>query len=238
MIICIVQARMGSSRLPGKTMELITPDKRVIDFVVNQLQSSKLIEKIIVAIPDLIEDDLVYKHLVSKNIQTFRGSGKNVLDRYYQCAKIESNSIIVRITADCPLIDPKIVDNVIQKFIENKFDYVSNTHPRTFPSGTETEVFSFNALEKAWKETSDDFDKEHVTPYFYKNLDKFTIGNFKQENNQSKYRWTVDYEEDLEFVRFIVNNTSKNPILTADIIELIKKYPDIIKINKKYNPDN
>ena len=87
-------------------------------------------------------------------------------------------------------------------------------------------------------ETDDDFDREHVTPYFYKNLDKFTIGNFKQENNQSGYRWTVDYEEDLEFVRVIANNISKNPILTDDIIELIEKNPDIIKINKKYNLDN
>jgi spore coat polysaccharide biosynthesis protein SpsF len=202
------------------------------------LQSSKLIEKIIIAIPDLNEDNLTYQHLVSKNISVFRGSTKNVLDRYYQCAKIESSSIIVRITADCPLIDPVIVDNVIQKFIENKFDYVANTHPRTFPYGTETEVFSFNALEKAWMETDDDFDREHVTPYFYNNLDKFTIGNFKQENNQSGYRWTVDYEEDLEFVRFIASNISKNPILTDDIIELIEKNPDIIKINKKYNLDN
>ncbi|MDC0928135.1 glycosyltransferase family protein [Nitrosopumilus sp.] len=238
MITCIVQARIGSSRLPGKTMKIITEHKRIIDFVVGQLQSSKLIEKIIIAIPDLIEDDLTYHHLVSKNISVFRGSAKNVLDRYYQCAKITSSSIIVRVTADCPLIDPEIIDNVIQKFIENKFDYVANTHPRTFPYGTETEVFSFNALEKAWMETNDDFDREHVTPYFYKNLDKFTIGNFKQENNQSKYRWTVDYEEDLEFVRFIANNISKNPILTSDIIELIEKNPDIIKINKKYNPDN
>jgi spore coat polysaccharide biosynthesis protein SpsF len=229
---------MGSSRLPGKTMKMITKDKRIIDFVVSQLQSSKLIEKIIIAIPDLNEDNLTYQHLVSKNISVFRGSAKNVLDRYYQCAKIESSSIIVRITADCPLIDPVIVDNVIQKFIENKFDYVANTHPRTFPYGTETEVFSFNALEKAWMETDDDFDREHVTPYFYNNLDKFTIGNFKQENNQSGYRWTVDYEEDLEFVRFIASNISKNPILTDDIIELIEKNPDIIKINKKYNLDN
>ena len=238
MITCIVQARMGSSRLPGKTMKMMTDDKRIIDFVVDQLQSSKLIEKIIIAIPDLNEDNSTYQHLVSKNISVFRGSAKNVLDRYYQCAKIESSSIIVRVTADCPLIDPVIVDNVIQKFIENKFDYVANTHPRTFPYGTETEVFSFNALEKAWMETDDDFDREHVTPYFYKNLDKFTIGNFKQENNQSGYRWTVDYEEDLEFVRVIANNISKNPILTDDIIELIEKNPDIIKINKKYNLDN
>ncbi len=238
MITCIVQARIGSSRLPGKTMELITEDKKIIDFVVNQLKFSKLIEKIIIAIPDLMEDDLIYKHLVSRKIQIFRGSSKNVLDRYYQCAKTASSSIIVRITADCPLIDPEIVDNVITKFIENEFDYVANTHPRTFPYGTETEVFSFDALEKAWKETNDDFDKEHVTPYFYKNPHKFKIGNFVQEKNQSRYRWTVDHKEDLEFVKCVISKISKNPILTCDIIELIEKNPDIMKINNKYNQDN
>ena len=235
MITCIIQARMGSTRLPGKTMEKITKDKRVIDFVVEQLKFSKIIEKIIVAIPDSIEDDVTYNHLLSKKIQTYRGSLKNVLDRYYQCAKNTSSSVIVRVTADCPLIDPEIVDKVITKFIKNKFDYVSNTHPRTFPYGTETEVFSFNALEKAWNETSNDFDREHVTPYFYKNPNKFSIGNVIQEKNQSNYRWTIDYNEDLELVKYIANNIIKKPILTNDIINLIIKNPNLLKINESHN---
>ncbi len=235
MITCIIQARMGSTRLPGKTMEKITKDKRVIDFVVEQLKFSKIIGKIIVAIPDSIEDDVTYNHLLSKKIQTYRGSLKNVLDRYYQCAKNISSSVIVRVTADCPLIDPEIVDKVITKFIKNKFDYVSNTHPRTFPYGTETEVFSFNALEKAWNETRNDFDREHVTPYFYKNPNKFSIGNVIQEKNQSNYRWTIDYNEDLELVKYIANNIIKKPILTNDIINLIIKNPNLLKINEGRN---
>ena len=235
MITCIIQARMGSTRLPGKTMEKITKDKRVIDFVVEQLKFSKIIEKIIVAIPDSIEDDVTYNHLLSKKIQTYRGSLKNVLDRYYQCAKNISSSVIVRVTADCPFIDPEIVDKVITKFIKNKFDYVSNTHPRTFPYGTETEVFSFNALEKAWNETRDDFDREHVTPYFYKNPNKFSIGNVIQEKNQSNYRWTIDYNEDLELVKYIANNIIKKPILTNDIINLIIKNPNLLKRNESHN---
>ena len=235
MITCIIQARMGSTRLPGKTMERITKDKSVIDFVVEQLKFSKIIEKIIVAIPDSIEDDVTYNHLLSKKIQTYRGSLKNVLDRYYQCAKNISSSVIVRVTADCPLIDPEIVDKVITKFIKNKFDYVSNTHPRTFPYGTETEVFSFNALEKAWNETRNDFDREHVTPYFYKNPNKFSIGNVIQEKNQSNYRWTIDYNEDLELVKYIANNIIKKPILTNDIINLIIKNPNLLKTNESHN---
>ena len=235
MITCIIQARMGSTRLPGKTMEKITKDKRVIDFVVEQLKFSKMIEKIIVAIPDSTEDDVTYNHLLSRKIQTYRGSLKNVLDRYYQCAKNISSSVIVRVTADCPLIDPEIVDKVITKFIKNKFDYVSNTHPRTFPYGTETEVFSFNALEKAWNETRNDFDREHVTPYFYKNPNKFSIGNVIQEKDQSNYRWTIDYNEDLELVKYIANNIIKKPILTNDIINLIIKNPNLLKINESHN---
>ena len=235
MITCIIQARMSSSRLPGKVMQKISENKRVIDFVINQLQGSKRIEKIIVAIPDEREDDVTYDHLMSKNIFTFRGSLNNVLDRYYQCAKSNSSSIIIRITADCPLIDPQIVDSVITEFIENKFDYVSNTHPRTFPYGTETEVFSFDALKIAWEEANDNYDKEHVTPYFYKNPDKFRIGNFSQNTNQTNYRWTVDYEEDLTLVKKIVHKISKNPILTNHIIDLLEKNPEIVKINKKHN---
>ena len=138
-------------------------------------------------------------------------------------------------TADCPLIDPEIVDKVITKFIKNKFDYVSNTHPRTFPYGTETEVYSFNAIEKAWNETRNDFDREHVTPYFYKNPNKFSIGNVIQEKNQSNYRWTIDYNEDLELVKYIANNIIKKPILTNDIINLIIKNPNLLKRNESHN---
>jgi len=238
MITCIIQARMGSSRLPGKVMQKISENKTVIDFVVDQLQESKMIEKIIVAIPDQIEDNVTYDHLISRNISTYRGSLNNVLDRFYQCANSNSSSIIIRITADCPLIDPDIVDKVIKKFIENKFDYVANTHPRTFPYGTETEVFSFNALKIAWEETDDEFDKEHVTPYFYKNPDKFKIGNFSQKTNQSNYRWTIDYEEDLEFVKKVVHKIQKNPILTQHIVDLLEKNPEIVKINKKHNHES
>ena len=209
MITCIIQARMGSIRLPGKIMEKMDGEKKVIDYVIEQLKSAKKIDKIIVAIPNLVKDDITYKYLTSKKIQTFRGSSTNVLDRYYQCAKKESASIIVRITADNPLIDPEIVDKVIIKFIENDFDYVANTHPRTFPYGTETEVFSFDALERAWKETDNEFDKEHVTPYFYKNQEKFKIGNLEQEKDLSKYSWTVDYQENLDFVKLIVKKIIK-----------------------------
>ena len=235
MILCIIQARMGSTRLPGKTMALVRDDMHVIDYVVEQVKFSRTIERIIVAIPDISQDDISYNHLISRKIQVFRGSADDVLDRYYQCAKKESASVVVRITADNPLIDPQIIDKVVEQFTQNNFDYVSNTYPSTFPHGTETEVFSFTALEKAWKESKDEFDREHVTPYFYKNRNKFKIGNVSQNENFSNYSWTVDFKEDLEFVRHVANHITKKPILTKDIMELIRKSPDILKINKKNN---
>ena len=225
---------MGSTRFPGKVMEKIDDENRVTDYVVNQIKSSKLIEKIIVAIPNLAEDDIFYQHLLSKKISTYRGSSNNVLDRYYQCAQNESGTVIVRITADNPLVDPEVVDKTIKKFMENEYDYVGNIHPKTFPNGTEVEVFSFYALETAWKQTKDVYDLEHVTPYFSKNPDKFKLGNLSQTKDESNYRWTVDYVEDLEFIKYVVNKIPNRPILINNIMNLIKN-PHNFKITKNYN---
>lgn len=235
MIGLIVQARMGSSRLPGKVMMQIDGKNPLLYYAIKQNKVSKYGKNLVIATTTKSEDDIIEEYAKKNNIMIFRGSSENVLDRYYQCAKNISSSVIVRVTADCPLIDPEIVDKVITKFIKNKFDYVSNTHPRTFPYGTETEVFSFNALEKAWNETRNDFDREHVTPYFYKNPNKFSIGNVIQEKDQSNYRWTIDYNEDLELVKYIANNIIKKPILTNDIINLIIKNPNLLKINESHN---
>ena len=234
MILCIIQARMGSTRLPGKILEKIDDEKKIIDFVVEQLKNSKKIKKIIVAIPNLNKDDVSYKYLISKNICVFRGSPDNVLDRYYKCAKKENYPIIVRITADNPLIDPEIVDRVIEKFESGDFDYVANTHPRTFPYGTEVEVFSFKGLERIWNQADTDFDKEHVTPYFYNHPEKFRLGNVAQQIDESNFSWTVDYKENLEFVKEIVKKTTKRPILKNDVLEILRKNPEILKINKNH----
>ena len=151
MIGCIVQARMGSSRLPGKVMKKID-DKFLLDYVIEQLNSSKKIEKIIVATTTLQIDNLICEHLASKNITYFRGSSDDVLDRFFQCAKNFSIDTIVRITADNPLIDPNIVDMVIDKYNNTKCDYGTNCLPRTFPYGTEVEIFSFEKLYQVWRD--------------------------------------------------------------------------------------
>jgi len=233
---CIIQARMGSTRLPGKVMMNI--DKNIVlSYVIDQLGNSKKLDKIIIATTNLKEDDIIVNFLNKKKIKVFRGDSKNVLDRYYQCAKKFSCKNIVRITADNPLIDPIIVDEVIDKFFSNSYDYVSNTHPRTFPYGTEVEVFSFQSLEKVWKNANKPSEKEHVTPYFYNNKNKFKISNVKYSEDISHLHWTVDRENDLKLVKKIVLNIKKRPILMNDIIQLISKNPEWINLNKDYVPD-
>jgi len=231
MIGCIVQARMGSSRLPGKVMKKII-DGYLLDYVIKQLLSSKKIQKIIVATTDLVEDNVICNHLRSQKIDFFRGSSEDVLDRYYECAKQYQVDVIVRITADNPLIDPNIVDLTINKYENQKCDLATNTITRTFPYGTEVEVFSLKALEKAWKFAKKPSEREHVTPYFYNNPTKFKIHHVQNQKNLSTFRWTVDQIEDFVLVQKIVSKINKNPILMNDVIHLLTKEPELLDINK------
>lgn len=232
MIGCIIQARMNSTRLPGKVLMNIDEKFPALFYTVEQLKNSKLLEKIVIATSSNQEDNDIEKFCRKYNIKCFRGSLENVLDRYYQCAKEFGITTIVRIPADKPLIDPEIVDEVIQKFKENSFDCVTNFQPSTIPSGTEVEIFSFSALETAWKNASSAFDKEHVTPYIYKNKEQFKIFNVVNKEDLSNFRWALDYKEDLELIRKIVMKIEKRPILTRDIINLLNKEKELIKINQ------
>ena len=232
MIGCIVQARMGSSRLPGKTLLKIDDKKTVLEFGINQLTSSNLLDKIIVATTNLKSDDVIENFVKNMNVDVFRGKSNDVLDRYFQCAKHFSIDTIVRITGDNPLVDPTIIDNLIQKFTLNSYDYLSNAHVRTFPYGTEVEIFSFESLEQAWKNAILPSEREHVTPYFYNNSNLFKIHNEKRSNNISNLRWTVDRENDLFLVKSIVSKIIKRPILLDDILNLFSKEPKLFKINE------
>lgn len=234
---CIIQARMGSNRLPGKVLKKIKGDVTILDSVINQLKFSKLIKKIVVATTTLKEDDLIEEHLYNIGINCFRGNPENVLDRYYQCAKINSFSSIIRITADCPLIDPNLVDQVIKKFETEKWDYVTNAFPRTFPYGTEVEIFSFNSLKLAWRKATKPSEKEHVTPYIKNHPEIFKVGNILNDIDISDFRWTVDRIEDLELVKQIMSKIKKRPILTKDILELIQKEPQLKEINNNIIPN-
>lgn len=235
MIDCIIQARMGSSRLPGKVMMKIDSKNTILDSMLNQLKYSKLIDRIIIATTDKTEDNIIEKFCQKNKIEYFRGSEKDVLDRYYQCAKSKSSSIIVRMPADKPLLDPNVVDEVIIEFQKNKYDYITTFLPSTFPSGTEVEIFSFSTLEKTWKDSKLPSEREHVTPYIYNNPKKFKILNFENKTNLSKFRWAVDEKDDLLFVKKIISKLDKKPILISDVLNVIKNNPEILEINLHVN---
>ena len=224
---CIIQARMGSSRLPGKVMMKIDKTDSILFYLINQVKKNKKINKIIVATTNLSEDDIIANFVKTADVNLFRGDPLDVLDRYYQCAKKFESSAILRITADNPLTDPKIIDEIADKFLEDSIDYISNCNPRTFPYGTEVEIFLFSALEKAWKNAKKHSEREHVTPYFHNNKNKFKISNVIFSENLSELRWTVDREKDLEFVKKVVAEIKKRPILMQDIIQLISTKPEI-----------
>ena len=232
MIGCIIQARMGSSRLPGKVMLKLDKKNPILYYVLKQLQSSKLLEKLVVATTILDEDDIIEDYGKNLDVDVFRGNVNNVLDRYFNCTKKFSFSTIVRITSDNPLIDPTIVDNMIKQFTSNSYDYLTNAHVRTFPYGTEVEIFSFKALEKAWKNAKKLSEREHVTPYFYNNPDQFKIFNVENSTNISNLRWTIDRKNDLTLVKSIIYKIKKRPILMGDILNLFSKEPKLLEINK------
>ena len=234
MIGCIIQARMGSSRLPSKVLMKSDDGRPLLYYVINQLRYCTKVKNLVIATTTNQEDDEIEKFANDNSINIFRGKEKDVLDRYFQCAKKYSFSTIVRITADCPLIDPQIVDKVIEKFFSGNYDFATNTLTRTFPIGTDVEVFSFSALNMAWENTQLPSEREHVTPYLRKE-ENFKIINVENDKNISNLRLTVDRIEDFELIKQILNNISINPIHLEDVLELFSRKPELIEINKHIN---
>jgi len=231
-IIAIVQARMTSTRLPQKVLKNLA-GRPVVSQVFNQLSFSKLLTDLLLATSLDSSDDPLEKWAVENGFKFFRGDLKNVLKRFYDAAKQNNADVIVRITADCPLIDPGVVDKVIEGFLGGKYDYFSNVNPPTFPDGLDTEVFSFTALEKAFLEAEMQSEIEHVTPYIRNHPDIFRIGNYSSLQDYSKFRWTLDNIEDYEFLKILYKNLYKenNFIRWQDVIEFIKNHSNILKLN-------
>ena len=233
---------MGSTRFPGKIMVKLDEKFTVLDYVIRQLSHSKLLENIIIATTNLEQDDVVVQYAKDNGLAYFRGEALDVLDRYYQCAKKFSLDVIVRMTSDAPFLDPTIVDDVISKFQETGCDFESNNITRTYPIGIDTEVFSMEALEKTWNEAELPSEREHVTPFMKKNKEIFKLYNLENEQKIPIYRLTVDRNEDLEFLRAIASNITKQPILMEDIYELFLQKPKILdlyndgmNLNEGYN---
>lgn len=234
-IIIIIQARMGSTRLPGKMM-MDLDGKPVIEHVFDRARMIEHAKEAWLATTTNTEDDALAEWAKKNDIKFFRGSAHDVLDRYYQTAKASGADVIVRITGDCPLIDYGVADGVIQIFLDSGCDYASNAHPPTFPDGLDVEVVSYAALERAWKEASLPSEREHVLPYIWKHPEKFRLQNVAHDTDLSAHRWTLDTPEDLEFLRHVVSacNESENFCDMKKILEIVDAHPEWQKINKKF----
>ena len=233
MILASVQARMGSTRLPGKVLKPIV-GKPMLWHIVNRVKRAELIDKIVIVTSTKKRDSSILKFAEQYGVASYAGSEEDLVDRHFQTAKKFKANAIVRITADCPLIDPQVIDRVIRHFLDGDFDYVSNVVKRTYPTGLDTEIISYSALEKAWKETKTPLQRWRFTIYLRNHPEMFKLGNVTHEEDISHMRWVVDTEKDLRFVREIYKALyKKNKIFyMKDILDLLKKRPELVEINK------
>jgi spore coat polysaccharide biosynthesis protein SpsF (cytidylyltransferase family) len=230
----IIQARTGSSRFRNKVCKNIM-GRSMLYHIIRRVQHAKLISDTVVATTNKSEDRILEKITRACRIPIFFGSSEDVLDRFYQTARTHNFTNIVRITADCPVIDPIIIDKTINKFNMGSYDYVSNCLNRTYPEGMSVEVFTFEALKVCWQNSVWKSEREHVTPFLWKNPNKFKISELtNEEGNQSHIRLTVDFPNDLKLIRKIYRHLyPENPyFLKPDIIKFLSQNPSLLEINK------
>ncbi|MBQ1735663.1 MAG: glycosyltransferase family protein [Lachnospiraceae bacterium] len=227
----IVQARCGSTRLPEKVFALID-GKPLIWHVVMRLKQAKKVDEIIIATTDNARDDVIETWCRENNVLCFRGNEDDVLNRYYEASRHFPSDVVVRITADDPFKEPKVIDEVIDTLLDGDYDLVTNNFPPSFPEGLDCEAFYFKVLEEMEKKSEDSFEREHVTQYVYRNPDKYKIGNVACEKQLSHYRWTIDNIEDLQMVNAIYEKRhGQGTLLMEEILDIIEKNPEISDIN-------
>jgi spore coat polysaccharide biosynthesis protein SpsF len=233
-IVAIIQARMSSTRLPGKVLSDIA-GLPMLARIITRISITPDIGEIVVAITEAPEDDVLADWIYAnyEKQKCFRGNENDVLDRYYQCAKLYNADLVIRITADDPLKDAGIIQKAIEFFYaDSSLDYCSNTIKPTYPEGLDIEVFKFSALELAWKSAKLPSEREHVTPYIWKNTTIFNVKNFEYERDLSAWRWTIDKPIDLIFMNIIHENFIKNPLVEFEkIINYLDKNPTLLEIN-------
>lgn len=238
-IVTVIQARMSSTRLPGKIM-LPVLGKPLLLRMIERVQKAQLIGQLIIATSINSDDDEIEKLCVENNLVCFRGHLTDLLDRHYQAGIKYKADAVVKIPSDCPLIDPNIIDKVIKYYIENEeLDFVSNLHPATYPDGNDVEIMSFASLECAWKDAVKEYEREHTTPFIWENDDVFKIGNVVWETGldfSSTHRWTIDFPADYEFVRKVFEELYPyNPKFSIkDILHLLDLKPEIAELNSQY----
>ena len=223
---------MGSTRLPGKVMRNIC-GRTMLAWVARRATRSELIDQIVVATSTKTSDEPIVAECDRLNVPVFRGEEQDVLDRYYQAATAFNAEAIVRITSDCPLIEPEVVDRVIQAFLNEHPDYASNSIKNTYPRGLDAEVMTMEALTKAWQKATEPYQRIHVTPYIYQNPDQFKLFSVMNEADYSHYRWTVDTQEDLDFVRAVYSRLGNIDKFTwKDVLAILEKESALTEINR------
>lgn len=242
--IAIIQGRMSSSRLPGKILMDIGGEPMLVR-VVGRVRRSRYINQVIVATTNDPSDDPVEVLCNSRGVPVYRGSLYDVLDRFYQAALLFNADTVIRVTADCPLIDPVEIDHVIHEFREHKVDFAANRLPppwkRTYPIGMDTEVCKFEVLEQAWREARDPHQREHVMPYIYEEPGRFKVLIIDNPVDQGWMRWTVDTFQDLEVIRLIYKDFSnRDDFSWLEVLDLYERQPELIKMNDdvNHNPYN
>ncbi|MBI5698791.1 glycosyltransferase family protein [Candidatus Saganbacteria bacterium] len=238
MIGIIVQARMNSSRLYGKVMKEVL-GRPLLELLVERLKQCRRADEIVIATTVGAVDDEIEDLARNLSVKFLRGSEDDVLDRYYQAAKKFKLDHIVRITADCPLIDPEIIDLMIQYYADGgfKYDYLSNALKPTFPDGMDVEIFSFKVLEKIDRLSQAKYLREHVCGYIIENPDQFKIKNYANDEDLSSFRLTVDTPEDLALVSIVFEKLyyPQKTFHLKDVLAFIKENPELMALNSKYN---
>jgi spore coat polysaccharide biosynthesis protein SpsF len=231
----IIQARMGSTRLPGKVMKELK-GKAVLWHDIQRIKQSKMIDDIIIATTTEKQDKIIYEKALEWGVKAFRGSEEDVLKRYYDAAAENDVDTLVRITSDCPLIDPQVIDEIIKYYNDNDYTLVTNAgsdlEKRTYPRGLDTEVFSFNVLEEAFNKAEEKYQREHVTPFIYENYDD--IYYYKNDKDLSNYRLTLDTKEDYQLIKAIYDNLyyGKHDFYLSEIIEFLNNDKELLKLNE------
>lgn len=231
----IIQARCGSSRFPGKVFADLC-GKPLIWHVVNRLHYCQRVDRIIIATTNKSQDDALIRWADENHVEAYRGDENDVLHRYYTTALkagLGSGDIVVRVTADDPFKEPSLIDKVVEQVESGCAVFACNNNPPTYPEGLDCEVFTFDALERADKESCDSFEREHVTQYMYRHPDKFPSVNVSQTVDQSNLRFTLDTEVDYEMVKQVYNHLyqSGRIFVLSDILALFDQYPQIPQIN-------
>jgi spore coat polysaccharide biosynthesis protein SpsF len=222
--VAIIQARTGSTRLPAKTLRILY-DRPLLGHVIERVAASRLVGEIVVATSADAADDPIEDLASRMGIGIFRGSETDVLARYHGAASACGADVVVRVTADDPFKDPEIIDHAVSLLASGRFDYCSNTIIPTFPEGIDIEVFTFEALDKAHSEAVLNSEREHVTPYIWKHPERFSIHNFKNDEDLSGLRWTIDYQADFEFAQAVYQRLcpAKRIFLMNDVLDLVRR---------------